>query len=115
MKKIITNTEELKEFIKELESDSNIKDSFSKYDEEYFKNKSLAIMSVELSNSAESLRVKSAVKEGTNVKIKYEIYSNTDKVGLTVMMKEFVVVEVDKDIKGIEEHASYLTNKTELH
>jgi len=102
-KKIIANKQELEDFCDELESDLDIKD---KYDEKFFENKSLAIMSVELGNSAESITIKKVSKDGNNVKIVYEIDSPKDKVGLTVMMKDFIVVEVDKDIKGIEEHNS---------
>ena len=100
-KRIIATKQELEEFCNELESGLDIKD---KYDEKFFKNKSLAIMSVELGNSAESITIKKVSKEGNNVKIEYEIDLPKDKVGLTVMMKDFIVVEVDKDIKGIEEH-----------
>ena len=111
-KKIIDNKQELKDFCDELESDLDIAD---KYDENFFKNKSLAIMSVELGNSAESITIKKVSKEGNNVKIEYEIDSPKDKVGLTVMTKDYIVVEVDKDIKGIEEHNSYIPPEIVLH
>ena len=111
-KKIITNKQELEDFCNELESNLDIKD---KYDEKYFKNNSLAIMSVELGNSVESIKIKKVSKEGDNVKIVYEIDSPKDKVGLTVMTKDYIVVEVDKDIKGIEEHNSYIPPEIVLH
>ena len=72
-------------------------------------------MSVELGNSVESIKIKKVSKEGDNVKSVYEIDSPKDKVGLTVMTKDYIVVEVDKDIKGIEEHNSYIPPEIVLH
>lgn len=78
-----------------------MKKSFSKYNDKYFKDKSLAVLSVVLTNSSESINIKKAIKEENNVRIEYDIESPANKTGLTVMKKDFIVVEVDKDVTGI--------------
>lgn len=109
-KVIISNTDELQKFCYKLENEDESyvmvdriyrsTDLFKDYDDEYFKNKSLAILGVDLGNGAEYIDLKRATKEGTNVKIDYEIaFSN--EIGITVMRKGFIVVEIDKDITGI--------------
>lgn len=109
-KVIISNTDELQKFCYKLENEDESfvmadriyrsTDLFKDYDDEYFKNKSLAILGVDLGNGAEYIDLKRATKEGTNVKIDYEIaFSN--EIGITVMRKCFIVVEIDKDITSI--------------
>lgn len=109
-KVIISNTDELQKFCYKLENEdesfvmadriNRSTDLFKDYDDEYFKNKSLAILGVDLGNGAEYIDLKRATKEGTNVKIDYELaFSN--EIGITVMRKGFIVVEIDKDITGI--------------
>ncbi len=105
---IIANADELKEFYNKIETDdyntdgiNRVIELFKNYDEEYFKNKSLAIMSVMLYNSGENIELNSAIKDGNSVKIEYEINSLTEGVALMVVSKGFIVVEVDKDITNI--------------
>ena len=112
-KVIISNTDELQRFCIKLENEdesfvivdriNRSTDLFKKYDEEYFKNNSLAILGVDLGNGSEYIDLKKATKENNNVKIDYEIaFSN--EIGITVMRKCFIVVEIDKNITGITEN-----------
>lgn len=112
-KVIISNTDELQKFCVKLENedesyamvDRTIRstDLFKNYDDKYFKSKSLAILGVDLGNGSEYIDLKKATKEDNNVKIDYEIaFSN--EIGITVMRKCFIVVEIDKDITGIIEN-----------
>lgn len=107
---IISNTDELQKFCIKLENEDESyvmadrlyrsADLFKDYDDEYFKNKSLAILGVDLGNGNQYINLKKAIKEDTNVKIDYEIaFSNEN--GITVMRKCFIVVEIDKDITNI--------------
>ena len=107
---IISNTDELQKFCIKLENEDESyvmadrlyrsADLFKEYDNEYFKNKSLAILGVDLGNGNQYINLKKATKEDTNVKIDYEIVFSND-VGITVMRKCFIVVEIDKDITNI--------------
>lgn len=114
-KVIISNTDELKKFCDKLENEDESyvmvdriyrsADLFKDYDEEYFKNKSLAILGVGLGNGSEYIDLKRTTREGTNVKIDYEI-AFSGEVGITVMRESFIVAEIDKDITGIIENCS---------
>lgn len=107
---IISNKDELQKFCIKLENEDESyvmadrlyrsADLFKDYDDEYFKNKSLAILGVDLGNGNQYINLKKATKKDTNVKIDYEIaFSNEN--GITVMRKCFIVVEIDKDITNI--------------
>ena len=112
-KVIISNTDELQRFCIKLENEdesfvmvdriNRSTDLFKKYDEEYFKNNSLAILGVDLGNGSEYIDLKKATKENNNVRIDYEIAFSSE-VGITVMRKCFIVVEIDKNITGITEN-----------
>lgn len=109
-KVIISNTDQLQKFCIKLENEDESyvmadrlyrsAELFKDYDEEYFKNKSLAILGVDLGNGNQYINLKKAIKQDTSVKIDYEIdFSNES--GITAMRKCFIVVEIDKDITNI--------------
>lgn len=107
---IISNIEELHKFCNDLEDKdytvdrvTSAENLFKQYDEEYFKNKSLAIISVVLADSGSNIKINKAVKDGNSVKVDYE-ETNDAKNGELVLMvisKGYIVVEVDKDIDNI--------------
>lgn len=110
-KVIISNIDELQKFCNKLENEDEsyvIPDRiyrstelFKDYDEEYFKNNSLAILGVDLGNGSQYIDLIKATKEDSNVKIDYKVsYSN--EIGTTDMRKQYIVVEIDKDITDIE-------------
>ena len=107
---IISNENELSKFCKDLEeSDYNAdrvtsaESLFSKYDKEYFKDKSLAIISVTLANSGSNIKINKAVKDGNTVKVDYEETNDAEdgEMVLMVISKGYIVVEIDKDINNI--------------
>lgn len=107
---IITSKEELNSFCNKLEEGDyttgrvmSANETFAKYDENYFKTKSLAILTVWLSNSGENIKDIKATKDGNNVKVEYEItpLGKNGESYLMVMSKEYIVIEVDKDITNI--------------
>lgn len=109
-KVIIPNTDELQKFCDKLENEDEsfvVVDRicrsielFKKYDDEYFKTKSLAIVGIELVNGTQSINFKNAIKEGDNVKINYEI-DTSNEIGTDDIRKGFIVVEINKDINDI--------------
>lgn len=107
---IISNTDELQKFCNKLENEDEsyaIADRvyrstelFKDYDEEYFKNNSLAILGVDLGNGSQYIDLIKATKEDSDVRIDYKIsYSN--ETGTTDMRKGYIVVEIDKSVTGI--------------
>ena len=110
-KVIISNMDELQKFCDKLENEDESyaiveriyrsAELFKDYDEEYFKNKSLAILGVDLGNGSLYIDSIKATKENNSVKIDYKI-SHSNETGTTDMRKQYIVVEIDKDITDIE-------------
>lgn len=112
-KVIISNYDELKNYCRKLNSHMSyiddgqyittpyIPEELSKYDEEFFKNKSLALIYVSLTSSDKKVQINYAKKENNKVVVEYVI-NNYGEVGLCVMSAELIVVEVDKDINEIK-------------
>lgn len=110
-KVIISNMDELQKFCYKLENEDESyaivdriyrsTELFKDYDEKYFKNKSLAILGVDLGNGSLYIDSIKAIKENSNVKIDYKI-SRSNEIGTTDMRKQFIVVEIGKDITDIE-------------
>ena len=110
-KVIISNMDELQKFCYKLENEDESyaivdriyrsTELFKDYDEEYFKNKSLAILGVDLGNGSLYIDSIKATKENNSVKIDYKI-SHSNETGTTDMRKQYIVVEIDKDVTDIE-------------
>lgn len=91
-------------FTKEqLEDYSNSKRrKFSeKYDEDFFKQKSLAIIYIETSNSGDLVRIVDIEENGAQANIKFEHYTRGSGIGLTVMGESAIVAEISKNIEVI--------------
>lgn len=112
-KKVITNYDELKNYCRNLNSDkvyiddgayigttAYIPEELSKYDEEFFKNKSLALIYICCTSTAETVKVNYAKKENNKVIVEHDI--DCAEIGACVMSAELISVEVDKDINEIE-------------
>ena len=112
-KVVVSDYNELKTYCRKLNSDMvyiddgqyigttlYIPQELSKYDEEFFKNKSLALMYVSLSSISNEIQLKSAKKNNNKVIVEYVI--NSEEVGVTEMGAALIIVEVDKDITEIE-------------
>ena len=116
-KVIISNMDELQKFCNKLENEDESyaivdriyrsAELFKDYDEEYFKNKSLAILGVDLGNGSLCIDSIKATKENNSVKIDYKI-SHSNETGTTDMRKQYIVVEIDKDITDIERNCMTL-------
>ena len=112
-KVIISNMDELQKFCYKLENEDESyaivdriyrsTELFKDYDEEYFKNKSLAILGVDLGNGSLYIDFIKATKENNSVKIDYKI-SHSNETGTTDMRKQYIVVEIDKDVTDIERY-----------
>lgn len=115
-KAIISSYDELKNYCKKLNSDMvyiddgpyigashipEVSEELSKYNEEFFQNKSLALVYVSLTSSGQKVQINYAKKENNKVVVEYVI-NNYGEIGLCVMSAELIVVEVDKDINEIE-------------
>lgn len=110
-KVIISNMDELQKFCYKLENEDESyaivdriyrsTELFKDYNEEYFKNKSLAILGVDLGNGSLYIDSIKATKENNSVKIDYKI-SHSNETGTTDMRKQYIVVEIDKDVTDIE-------------
>ena len=74
----------------------------NKYDEEYFNNKSLAILYISLGSGSITIEYKNAYIEDKIVKIKYD--ENVPEIGTMDMSGYFIVVEVPKGIERVEEY-----------
>lgn len=114
-KVIISNYNELKAYCRKLNSDMiyiddgpcigttiyipEVTEELSMYNEEFFENKSLALMYVSLSSISNEIQLKYAKKENNKVIIEYVI--NSEGI-VTAMGAGLIVVEVDKDITDIE-------------
>ena len=103
-KTIVKNYAELEKYCNNYYLDENKKldELKSKYTEDYFSSKSLAIIFIPLSNPSENVELISATKEDSNVKINYKINSApSDKEYLTVMAYCLLIVEIPNNITGI--------------
>lgn len=115
-KVIISSYDELKNYCKKLNSDiiyiddgpyigaphiPEVSEELSKYNEEFFKNKSLALVYVGLTSTGQKVQINYAKKENNKVVIEYVINNYGENVAY-VMSAELIVVEVDKDINEIE-------------
>jgi len=108
---IISTTSSLDEFILKYDNkswdlegneiDGNVSRELKKYDDEYFKNKSLVLYYVELTSGSETVVVSEPeIKEDTII-VKYKI--NTPSIGTCDMSGKLIVLEVDKSINKISE------------
>ncbi|MBP3708213.1 MAG: hypothetical protein J6J36_06360 [Clostridia bacterium] len=71
-----------------------------KYDDEYFKDKSIALVYVTLASSSEFVEKTDAEIQGNSVKVNYTIGAHGD-VGLCVMGASIIITEVDQGIDTI--------------
>lgn len=69
-----------------------------KYDEEYFKQKSLALIYVQLSSGSNSVEFLGATKEANSVRMHYRVVYPAGGVGTCDMSGYIVFAEIDKDI-----------------
>lgn len=107
---IISNKDELQMFCHKLENEeesyavidriSSSLDLFVDYDEQYFKNKSLAILGVDLGSGNQSIDLSKVTREDTKIRIDYEINFSKEN-GPMVRTKKYIVVEIDKSIIGV--------------
>lgn len=102
-KNIIKDYGELTSFCNNYyaDDDKKLDKLTNKYDSDFFKSKSLAILFIPVGNSNSYVQFNSATKEDSNVKINYKIITS-DKDGLTVMSYTLIIVEIPKDITGIK-------------
>lgn len=107
---IISTHAELEEYCEKLDTDTNVMtdricraiELFNKYDENYFKNNSLAIACMQLNMENNDLQFNQATKNGDTVTIEYAI-SNNPKTSAIDDSCGFIVVEIDKQITNIIE------------
>ena len=106
---IISTQSSLDEFIQKYDNkswdlegneiDGKVSRELKKYDEEYFKNKSLALYYVALTSGSNTVVVSEPeIKEDTII-VKYKI--NTPEMGTCEMSGGLIVLEVDKSINKI--------------
>lgn len=86
------------------DGNGNIVSSFcdeilNKYDEEYFSDKSLAILYISLGSGSITIEYKNAYIEDKIVKIKYD--ENVPEIGTMDMSGYFIIVEVPKVVEEI--------------
>ena len=72
-----------------------------KYDEEFFKDKSLALVYVQLSSGSNTVEFLGATKDGNSVKIHYQVVYPEGGIGTCDMSGYIVFAEVDKEIEEI--------------
>ena len=103
---IVSSYKQLSEILNQNEMNEDItemlKQNLSKYDEEYFETKSLALV-VAGATAGCSIELNETVKDEKDLIVKYTIKDNR-KEGfyyIAVMVHDLVVVEIDKDIQNI--------------
>jgi len=79
--------------------DGKLKTTLSKYDEEFFKTKSLALVYVELSSGSIKVTLKEPAVSGNTIKIDYDM--EHPEIGTCDMNGYVIVVEIDKNITEI--------------
>ena len=84
-----------------IESSGKLNRLLQDYDEEYFKEKSLALVYVELSSGSDSVEFVKATKFGSSINVSYKIVYPEDGIGTCDMSGYIVVVEITKDITKI--------------
>lgn len=94
---IISNRKDLEEYMDNFMKKEEV---LTKYNEEYFKDGSLALIYETTSNSAISIKVNSLEIVNDTLKINYSRESSSE-VGATVMGGSLIVVEVPKSVTTI--------------
>lgn len=93
---VIFTKEQLEDY-----SNNNRRKFSEKYDEDFFKQKSLAIIYIETSNSCDLVRIVDIEENGVQANIKFEHYTMGSGIGLTVMGESAIVAEISKNIEVI--------------
>ena len=98
---VVSERVELEKFLGKF---TNGKELLDKYDDSYFKDKSLALIYETTSNGAVSIKVNKleVVGNGTTLEIDYSKEATAD-VGTAVMSGFLIVVEVPKSVKMISD------------
>ena len=105
---IIKSKQELDEYTRKYDNkyyesdrkvDGKLKTTLSKYDEEFFKTKSLALVYVELSSGSIKVTLKEPAVSGNTIKIDYDM--EYPEIGTCDMNGYVIVVEIDKNITEI--------------
>ena len=86
-------------YYEEREEDGELKTRLDKYDEEFFKNKALALYYLELSSGSDRVTLQEPSVSGNNIKINYHI--DYPEIGTCDMNGYVIVVEIDKSITKI--------------
>lgn len=107
---IISTKEELNKYIVKYDNkawdsegneiDGQISKWLNKYDEQFFKTKSLALYYIILTSGSQSVDLDKPEIKGDSIIVKYKI--NEPEIGTCDMSGNLVVVEVDKNIKKVE-------------
>lgn len=92
---VVTNTDELREYLGEIYRDDKVEQYLTKYNDSYFKSNVLALKAIQQSAGAKSaLEIEDfSVK---NSKIKFAAKWNTDEVAVCVMSINLVKLEIPK-------------------
>ena len=105
---VISSKKELDEYVDKYdrktysdtkEFDGELKITLSKYNEDFFESKSLALYYIELSSGSIHVTPLDPIIEGDTITINYEV--DVPGIGTCDMNGYVVVVEVSKDIKNI--------------
>lgn len=103
---IVSSYKQLSELLNQNNMNPNtsemLKQNLSKYDEEYFETKSLALV-VAGATAGCSIELNETVKDENDLMVRYTVKDNR-KEGysyIAVMFYDLVVVEIDKDIQNI--------------
>ncbi len=109
---IISTKEELNKYIVKYdkkswdlegnEIDGQISKCLNKYDEQFFETKSLALYYIILTSGSQSVDLDEPEIKGDSIVVKYKV--NIPEIGTCDMSGELVVIEVDKNIKKIDEN-----------
>jgi len=103
---IVSSYKQLSELLNQNEINEDIiemlQQNLSKYDEEYFETKSLALV-VASATAGCSIELNETVKDENNLMVSYIVKDNRKEEYsyITVMMNDLVVVEIDKEIQNI--------------
>ncbi len=94
---VVSKRSELEKFMNNFMNKSEVLD---KYDDDYFEDKSLALIYETTSNSAISIKVNSLEIVGKSLQIDYSRESSSE-IGAAVMGGYLIVVEVPSSVTGI--------------
>lgn len=109
---IVSSYEQLTQILNQNKTEQKIsvmlKENLGKYDEEYFKTKSLALV-VASATAGYNIKLDETIKDSDNLKVKYTVKNSTTEGMnyITVMYNNLIVVEIDKDIKDIVVDVNY--------